>query len=150
MQNSGFQHEWDGSEERADNSFISHMVEDRYASEVNPEGNHQWNKQTGNEFLALNTDLSIVKSFEFDESTGEVTDTCKTDSRTCSNNPDTESIVSGYVANEISMADDFAAVFHKLLRKGHSDDNISEINAGGRCVYGFGIVALVLSHFLVQ
>jgi len=99
----------------------------------------------------LNTDLAIVKTFEFDENTGEVTDTCRTDSRTCENNADTESIVAEYVSDGVKLADDFAAVYYKLLRKGYADGDISEINGAGKCILNVGVVlSMVLGYFLSQ
>ena len=71
---------------------------------------------------------SVVKQFEFNETTGEVTDACKKDSSSCSSNPDTASIIAEYIADDMKMANDFAKVFYKLLRKGYAEDDISEIS----------------------
>lgn len=160
LENSGFQHPWDGSEEEANNAFIRHMVQDRYESGVNPEGNHQWTHTRPNggggggdgELLGLNTDLAIVKTFEFDESTGEVTDVCKTDSRTCDDNPDTVEIVNEYVNDNNKLGDDFAAVYYKLLRKGYANGIVKNfesevVNAGGKQLYSF--LAVVFAFILI-
>jgi len=67
LSNSGFEHAWDRCEDRAGNSFLRHMQNDMYQSVQNGAGNHQWNLETGGDtLLALNTDLVIAKTFEFD------------------------------------------------------------------------------------
>ena len=156
LSNSGFEHAWDRSEDQAGNSFLRHMQNDMYQSVQNGAGNPQWNLETGGDtLLALNTDLVIAKTFEFDETTGEVTDTCKTDSRTCPNNADTESVVAEYLADEDQFADDFADVYYKMLNKGYSDGDISGFgdaslgfNGAARSGFSFGVVGVILCYFI--
>ena len=127
---SGFEHSRDESVDKADNLFLRQLQNEIYQSRENSIGNHQWYMESTNndEFQGFNTDMSIVKQFEFNETTGEVTDACKIDSSSCSSNPDTASIIAEYIADDMKMANDFAKVFYKLLRKGYAEGDISEIS----------------------
>lgn len=134
LENSGFEHPWDLTIFTADANYVRQMGRDQFYSRENAAGNHQWYRNSDEDnnvpdvMMNLNTDFALIKNFTIaDESTGEVSDSCKTDSRNCKDNQETVGLFERYqeqgVGNE-NLFVDFVEVYYKMLNKGYSENEI--------------------------
>lgn len=133
LENSGFEHGWDLTYFDADGAFVRQMGRDQFYSRENKAGNHQWYRKQDedhngpNFMMNLNTDFAIIKNFTIkDETTGEVDDACKTDSRNCKDNLETKDYFERYQSGSgsVNLFMDFVEVYYKMLNKGYADSVI--------------------------
>merc|ERR1739848_279039 len=137
LENSGFEHGWDLTYFDADGAFVRQMGRDKFVSRENSKGNHQWYREEDevrqppgpNYMMNLNTDFAIIKNFTIkDESTGEVDDSCKTDSTKCAWNEETygQGMFDRYQGGggSVNLFNDFQDAYYKMLNKGHAASDI--------------------------